>query len=448
MNRSTLWLVLLCACGDVAATTSLPETTEQADVGALVAGAALPRIKAQGPLFIDSSTQKKFVPHGYNYTKTTTIGTCANVHSTFNVGVYSATQADAYLAQAAYDGFNMVRIFIDPGDDYYGVPCRASTGQYGIAGPKTSSGLYRPYLDNVADFVARARAKKVYVIPVFPFIPQNAQYVNLAIANQLPNVENLNAYYLSPGFITAKAAYLRDFITALRGYDNGTLLSTIFAYELENEVFLLGNAKPFSMASGSVLTADGLRYDMAQPAARQQAADANVVNWANQLAATVRAADPLTMVSASVFTYAAVGLSGPNGLAPDARADKWFPARPITLRLYSTLDYTDLHLYPLGSAYQGVTLPAGLAADLQSSEFPSMNKTSRPLFMGEFGAFKSKYPSIIDAALAMGTFRDAAYAQGFAGSLFWTWNNLNQTELWHGAEQGGAINGVLAFPTY
>lgn len=447
MNRSSLWLLLLCACGDLAATTSLPEVTEQGEVGALVAGAALPRIKAQGPIFIDSSTQKKFVPHGYNYTKTTTIGSCAKVHSTFNVGVYSAADAEASLGQAAYDGFNVVRIFIDPGDDFY-VPCRGGSQLYGIAGPKASTGLYRPYLDNLADFVARARAKKVYVIPVFPFIPQNSQYVNLGIANQLPNVENLNAYYLSPGFITAKAAYLRDVITALRGYDNGTLLSTIFAYELENEVFLLGNAKPFSLTSGLVRTADGVSYDMSQPAARQQAADANVVNWANQLAAAVRAADPLTMVSASVFTYAAVGLAGPNGLQADARTDKWFPARPITLRLYSTLDYTDLHLYPLGSAYQGVSLQAGLAADLASSEFPSMNKTSRPLFMGEFGAFKSKFPSITTAALAMGTFRDAAYAQGFAGSLFWTWNNVNQTELWHGAEQGGAINGVLAFPKY
>ena len=201
------------------------------------------------------------------------------------------------------------------------------------------------------------------------------------------------------------------------------------------------------MTSGTVRTADGLSYNMAVSAERQQAMDANVVNWANIVAAAIRGVDPSAMVSASVFTHSAVGKSGPNGMLPAIptfnpfHLDDREPARPITMRLYSTLSYTDIHMYNTSPQYN-------MLSDLNSSEYANMNLATKPLLLGEFGAFKFRYPNLIDAANAMGSFRDQAYSYGFAGSLFWTWDANNQTELWNGAEQQGAINGILAYPKY
>lgn len=412
-------------------------------LGAAAVAAPLPRIKARSASpageFYNATTQARFVPRGYNYVRLATIGSCGEQHTTFNVGMYSPSAADAFLGQMQYDGYNLVRVFINPGDAYYGASCQQQTGQYGIAGPKTSNGLYAPYVANFADFVTRAKARGIYVVPVLNYVPQNAKYIGIGNASALPNIEDHNAYFLSTGLVQAKATYARDFAQALAAYAGGELLSAIFAWEIENEVFLLGDKKPFSLQSGNVLTADGLTYNMASAASRQQAADANVVHWANTAAAAIRQIDPQAQVSASVFTYHAIGRSGANGLLPDANPDKRYPARPNSLRLYSTLNYTDIHTYPLGANYS-------LANDLNSSEFASMNKTTKPLLMGEFGAFKSQFPTLNSAALAMRAHRNAAYSAGFAGWLFWTWNTLEQPTLWHGSENNGAINGALATP--
>lgn len=414
-------------------------------VGSELSAAPLPRIKARSASpageFYNANTNMRFVPHGYNYIRLANIGTCGQQHTTFNVNLYNAASAEAFLSQMQYDGYNVVRVFINPGDSYYGASCQESFKQYGIAGPKASTSLYTPYVANFADFVTRAKTHGIYVIPVLNYVPQNAKYIGIANSSALPHIEDQNAYFLSPGLIQAKALYARDFAQALSSYAGGELLSAIFAWELENEVFLLGDKKPFSLMSGLVRTADGLTYDMAIPTQRQQAADANVVYWANSATALIREIDPQAMVAASVFTYAAVGRSGVNGLLPDSNPDKRYPARPISLRLYSALDYTDIHAYPMGSSYS-------LSIDLNSSEFSSMNKMTKPLLMGEFGAFKSKYPMLTGAAVAMGVHRDRAYLLGFAGSLFWTWDTTEQSELWNGAESYGAINGILAFPKY
>ncbi len=407
--------------------------------------APAPRIKARSASpageFYKATTGARFVPHGYNYTRWGSIGGCAPQHITFNIGIYNATAAENFLAQMQYDGYNVVRVFINPGDSYYGPSCEQATGQYGIAGPKASTSLYAPYVANLADFVSRAKTRGVYVIPVLTYVPQNAKYVGIGNSGAMANIEGHNSYFLSTGLIQAKATYARDLVNALAAYQSGDLLSAIFAWELDNEVYLLSSEKPFSLASGSVATADGVTYNMAVPASRQQAADANMVYWANTVSAAIRQADPQAMTSASVFTFGAVGRSGANGLQLDSNPDKRHPARPISLRLYSTLDYTDIHTYPLGATYS-------LTTDLNTSEFASMNKTTRPLLMGEFGAFKSKYANIVSAANGMGAHRDAAYSMGFAGSLFWTWDNLVQSDMWHGVESNGAINGVLAFPKY
>lgn len=416
------------------------------------AAAPLPRIVAQpappgatAGIFVDSSTGMKFVPRGYNYIKLSYMGSCTTPekmqHSTFMPGKYDPAGASAFLSQMKYDGFNVVRVFINPNSDYCG------SGDYGIAGPAQSTGLHAPYVANFLDFLSKAKNYGIYVIPVINEFPQNAGYYSIANAGLLPDIEGYASFYMQPGYMQAKAAYAGALTQAVKNAQDGELLSAVFSWEIQNEIYVFRSQKPFSLTSGSVVTAGGLTYNMASPSDRQQALDASVVNWANSTASAIRSIDPAAMVSASVFTFQMVGKPGPNGVLPavagfdPGRLNDRDPARPITLRLYSSLSYTDFHLYDTFVSYS-------MLGDLNSSEFASMNRALKPILLGEFGAFKFRFPSLTNAAYAMGAFRDEAYSYGFAGSLFWTWDATIQTDLWHGAENSGAINGILAFPKY
>lgn len=419
---------------------------------ALVSAGALelPRIKAKAGTsaagtFENSETSALFVPHGYNYIKLTMLGSCTNPaqiqHTTFHPGIYDPAAASNFLARMRTDGYNVVRVFINPASDN----CLAGT--YGIAGPVASSGLYAPYVSNFTDFLLKARSQGIYVIPVINEHPQNSGYGEIAYTDIRPNIEGYANWYLQPGFVQAKAAYAAALVQAVKNVNAGKLLSTIFAWELQNEIYVFRSQKPYSMTSGMISPANGVNYYMNDPFDRQQSFDANVVRWANTAASAIRAIDPDAMVSTGVFTFAAIDKIGPDGLQPPVplfdpgRLNDREPARPAALRAYSTLSYTDIHMYNTSPGYD-------MLADLNSSEFSSMNLPAKPFLMGEFGAFKFRFPSLANAAYAMGAFRDQAYSYGFSGSLFWTWDTTEQPELWHGSEGGGAINDVLAIPKY
>jgi hypothetical protein len=370
------------------------------------------------------------VPKGYNYIQ---LDPWVGYHETFDTNVYDAAAAEAALAQFEYDGFNMVRVFLDHRSEV-----QPGTGIYGIAGLSNATGLYAPFVANFVDFLRRARAHHVYVIPVLPWAPANLGFQTILNSNVPANVEDVNILYLAQGGIDAKKEYAQQLAGLVAAAEaGGTLLSTVFSWELDNESAIVTDKKPFSLASGTVTPADGVTYNLAVPAERQQCFDANLVLWANTCAAAIRTVDPDAMVSTSVFTYSAVGRSGPDGIPPFSSGDARVPARPQVLRLYSTLSYTDIHLYPTGASYS-------IVDDLGSSEFAAFQKGAMPMLMGEFGAFKTPYPNITSAAVAMGAHRAAAFQEGFGGSIFWTWNTSNQPALWNAAESGGAINGVLA----
>lgn len=421
--------------------------------------APLPRIAAYpaptggvAGVFRNTATNAIFVPHGYNYIKLAfNVGTCVTgldngFHVTFNDGLYSPTAATAALAQMQYDGFNVVRVFISETDstECGGFP------NYSISGPRNSTNLWPQYVANFIDFLQKAKSHNIYVIPVLSTVPRNATFIPLIEA--APNdIEGNNRQYLHMGWRNAKIAYAQAIVQKVKDVNSGELLSTIFSWELQNEIAADRTKKPFSLTTGSVTTADGVTYNMAIPSQRQQALDSNLVEWSNAVAAAIRAIDPAAMVSASVFTYKAVGMPYPQGIpqygsGPGQVLDAREPARPDSLRGFSTLSYTDIHMYSSGSSYN-------MYNDLYSSEFWSMNRTTKPFLLGEFGQFKSAWPNQQQGAMAMGQFRDLAYQYGFAGSLFWTWD-ANQQSFYNSADPvingvpQGWVNGVLAFPKY
>jgi hypothetical protein len=402
--------------------------------GGMGTAGALPRIEVvevpggEG-YFQVNGTMQRFVPRGVNYIRLT------KYHSTFDTGQYDAIAVEAALGAIEGDGYNVVRVFIDPGDWTYAG---------GINGPMDTAGLSGPYLDNVADFLERASAHHLYVIPSLDLFPFNQHYLAMSLPDD-PDLVSFNAYHLHEGHIAAKEAYVTDWIAGLTARIGKAKLSTILAHGIENEAAYDAQYPPFSMSSGTVKTADGGTYDMAVASQRQQAADANDVNFANRIAKAIRAADPEALVTMGMFTYRAVGRTGPTGLLPvPTTGESRFPTRPAVLRAYSDLSFLDVHTYPrnLGAPWPPVYT---LADDLATSEW-SMVDRSRPIVMGEFGAYKDapSFPALNDAVPAMRAHQVDSCNYGFGGWLFWTFDTTEQPELWNLRDGNGAIDAVLA----
>jgi len=403
-------------------------------------GVAMPRIapKSAEPVayFVNTETNEKFTPVGSNYVRLDWVGPGA-YHITFNSGFYEGKAADRALAQMAKDGYNVVRVFVDQGESVH-----QARSQFGTSGPyqtKTAE-LYQPTIDNFVHFLSLARHYGIYVIPVCEYWPYNKFYVPLAKGNIPKNIEHINTVYLSPGCIEAKKIYMTKLVEAVRdAAPQGQLLSTIFSWELTNEIHLDVTIKPFSLSSGKVSTADGGTYDMADPAERQQCMDNNVINWANQMVTAVKSVDPDAMVSASVFTYQIVCKEGPAGLLPLKQTqDTRFPARPLTFIKSTDLSYVDVHTYPTTRVDK-----YSLKEALESSEYSEWDMTVKPFLMGEYGTFKDKYVDIDQVASIMAAHRKEALDLGFSGTLYWTWDTFSQKRIWHLLEQGGVINDAL-----
>src|SRR5205814_1750867 len=150
-------------------------------------------------------------------------------------------------------------------------------GHWGIGGPPGSTSLHEPYVANFIDFVKRANAHRLYVVPITPRLPRSRDYEE-ELARDVPaNVNDENTFYLSASAIAAKARWLRDLASRVAAED-ASLPSTILYWEVDAEHYVLGNALPFSLSSGRVTTADGRTYDMAIDAERQDCAESNMVH--------------------------------------------------------------------------------------------------------------------------------------------------------------------------
>lgn len=360
---------------------------------------------------------------------------CGGYHCTFSPLFYSTTiRAEALdaLREMAANNYTLVRVFVDSGD---GV---RNDSVAGIPGVDT---LGPAYLDNAADFVGLAAQAGVAVMFTFERLPGNA-YFNNVVGAADPVLQGVNAFYLHPGSVKAKALALQLFIQGLRARLSPAVFNNIAVYSIENEAYMESDALPFSSTTlSAVTTADGHTYSMLDAASRQQCADANGVNWANTVFSVIATEHPGAAATVGMFTYQAVNKDGPNGLPPvPSTSDPRYPLRPAVMSQFSTASFLDVHVYPLGSSFS-------LSSDLASSEWSSVNFTRTPVFMGEFGAFKQFYPDTTSAALALRDLQVASCSQHFQGWLLWTWDTdrpSEQPELWSMVDNNGAINGVLS----
>jgi hypothetical protein len=400
------------------------------------------KIKGNATKLYDSVTGKQFQPRGANYVRLTPIDNYS-YHSTFEPGQYNLAAVRAFFAQMEHDKYNVVRVFIDPGNT-------DATKAHGIGrGMGTYDKVYGPYMDNFASFVNEAAARGIYVLPSMDVFPQNSYYWGM-VGDKIagvgtPNMDGRNLSYMDKGRVAAKAEYMKNFAEALV-QRVGANKTAILAYQADNEVFFETNKAPFNKMSGTVTPVDGKTYDMANATERQNAADASIVVYSHLIKNELVKADPDALMTMGFFTNRAVGKPGYNGLTTNVcenncptNVNYWVPGRPSTLAAWGKIDFIDLHFYPDSASYS----PAN---DLTNMEKPWFQK---PFIIGEFGAYKPAYNNdLIKAAYAMRDFRVATCQQGAQGWIFWTWdtyeNLASQDLFFRMTENRGAINGQLA----
>jgi hypothetical protein len=364
--------------------------------------------------FYDVRVGTPFVPRGNNYIRLANLtdpgGNTVLSHSTFNLGMYDPVRTETALAAMQASGYNVVTVTLNG-------CCAGTIGD-------SAGGLSKAYIANVADFLSRARSHGIVAVLASQWLPAFGGFSQI-MAPCYPQFDDINLQNLSSCGIEATRTYYRDLVQGL--IDAGAPLDAIDSYELWDEYYYNAGKAPLSATSGTVTTANGRTYDMATPTARQQMMDDGLVYFADQVGAAIRALDPTALVTISFFS--------PEGPNPTRQGDpRIIAVYPAVTR--STLDYVDLHLYPVVS---GLTMAQsvqnfGMTGYLQK----------QPVQLGEFGAFVSAYATAAIGAAALRDWQVQSCPYGFTGWLLWTWDTDEQPELWNALSQGGAINQALA----
>jgi hypothetical protein len=226
--------------------------------------------------FHDRRTGERFVPRGCNYIRLAPM-------SKTNPGLYERERAQAALRAMHAAGYNVVRIFVDC--------CREGNN---AGDPK--GGVSLPYLENVIDFLTRAKANEIYVLLVLDLTPAQGGYDEMW-RHCCTTFDGENLRYLTPGGHTGERHFNRDFVRDLIA--EGGPLEAIFAFDLTNEVHFNVDRPPFSLTTGKVTTANGKTCDMSKAEDKQRMMDENLVYWIDQQRANILEVDPTALVTVS-----------------------------------------------------------------------------------------------------------------------------------------------------
>jgi hypothetical protein len=373
------------------------------------------RIGIKNGEFVNSVTDEKFTPKGFNYARLH-----KEWHSTFGRKTYEPERIEKMLRDLHTNGFNIVRVFVD------------QLAENGIVDSEKAEKLSSVYMNNVCDFLNRAAKNNVYVVFTFPMMPISKQYSDL-FDKKRPDIIGINQVYLTRGAIKAKAKYMSDFVKWIKN-QNPELLPIVFSYELCNEAAMVVDKPPFSLKKGFIIPASGKKYNLSSDKDLQKMVDDHTLIWVYNCVKQIKKVDPLTLVSANVFTYVAVHRTGPGKILTDESVDARFPLRAFALAK-SKIDYLDIHLYPLKSS--------SIKEDLESIEWSetlsTCRKTGKPVIMGEFGFFRENQTDISAAVKAMKHVLAQARENGFQGFMYWTYDTDEQKRIWNGKSENGRI---------
>ena len=384
-----------------------------------------------------------FIPRGANYLRM-----AGDRITTFEVGEYDPARAEAMFRSLEDDDYNSNRVFIAQGD-------WVSRGVGGLLAQTTP---FNPlYLDNVVDYVRRGARHGVYTSLVLQDIPTNCYFYTVVQGGTkcstdytIPNVYGVNAMFMDPGYVAAKAEYMELFAAEMRarlGADEAAILS----YSSDNEATFDAGQAPFTNWDSSTVTVVGQSFRMNVAAERQEAADRAFVNYAILVKDGLRRGSPDANFTIGFYTNYAVNKVGFDGFVycgtcnptPNYK-DTRYPAR--VSKVLTIVDLPELHFYPRPLEWAMVpgTGNYTVAKDLATVEVTAAAMGSKPWTIGEFGAFKSHYATSAQAAAAIRSARVAACRLGADGFQFWTFDTAEQADLYTLVQDGEIINQGLA----
>lgn len=348
----------------------------------LTSPAHLGRIAIRAGCFFDTGTGKNFHPLGANYFRIAPIREGKEGHSTFSPGSYDEEFVNLMMETLARIGFNTVRTFLS----YH-------RGANGIVATSESGEPSPAYLLNVIHFLRAAQAHGIRVIFTWvTWMPESRAWAEMPLPDEseygwIPAAGHdfkTNGFRLSPEPIRARANAICALLQSLKT-SAPDLLPVVLAWELENEVHFNLDQEPF-LSRSTAFAFGGRTFDLSTDSCAQALMDAASISWANASADAIHAVDPEALVSASVFTFQAVGRQGLGTWSKDQTNDMRIPARPLVL-LESRLDFVDIHIYAGQSESESIA--QHLKRDLDSVEISHLAREARrlgkPILIGESG---------------------------------------------------------------
>jgi hypothetical protein len=338
---------------------------------------------------IDRLTGEVFVPRGANLLMLVPEGNHV-ASGLFRPHDWNPRAVERELGRMQQLGYNTVRVFIDA--------CRVDC-------ISTYHGTIRPsYVRNIARFLRIARSHDIVVMLASGNLPYRGYEPQIPCCDPFGGARN-SLWLTSKG----QAVFREYWVDVMRELKRQHApLGDVFAYELQQEQFLEGDYPPLSFDSGTVTTADGQRYDMADPAQRQTMIDSNTRLGARKVSSAIRRLDPGALVTMGFFA----------GFPDDTRL---VPSKAMLQR--SALDLYDLHLYP-GIGHDMPTLVDTLGLT---------DAVNKPVIMGEFGAILWAYPDPAAGGGALVDWQAESCSFGFDGWLIWIW--ARKDDVVYGARQ-------------
>lgn len=363
--------------------------------------------------FYDTVTGERFVPRGMNYNRFLRGADGGVRDAVVSTVHYDSATVDADMAAMSAMGFNVVRIMMET-CGVYADGCIA--GRDGRLNPD--------YMDNLVDFLHRAKAHDLFVMVASNTLPDDGYWIHTTASLADAHFDSANNEFLNPRAVPVYVDYWESVVQAL--VDRGAPLDHVWAYELRQEHHFHIDYPPLSLTSGLVTTANGETYDMAVQDDKDRMVDEGLVYWADLLRDAIRAIDPTAPVTVGFFT-------------PNAPHQVNGPAETRLVRTSyflrnSSMDFYDLHHYP-GN---------GVDDDDIWENFDIAGFEEKPLVLGEFGGIRPWWTDAARAAAAVMALEVGSCRVGFDGWLVWGWRGDLATDIWWASEGDGAIARVVS----
>ena len=400
-------------------TTTPPETTITNPPTTTTSAASLAEhriqvrvVDGQGEFF-DAVTGDTFVPRGMNYNRFLPGVTGEVLDSVLSTHVYDPATIDADFAAMKSLGFNVVRVMLEVCGSYRNGCIPGADGR-----------LNPEFMDNLVDFLHRAKDQGLYVMVASNTLPDEGYWIDGTASVIDETFESANNEFLNPKAVPLYVDYWRSVVQAL--VDRNAPLDVVWAYELRQEHHFFLDAAPLSLESGLVTTANGLTYDMSIPDDKTRMVDEGLVHWTDLIRRNIREIDPTALVTVGFFT--------PNAPNPVLGESETRLVQTAYFLRNTQADFVDLHHYP-GNGVDDAHV---------WENFGIAGAEEMPIVLGEYGAYRSWWSNHVSAAAAVMKMEVDSCRVGFDGWIEWAWRGDDADDIYWATGGNGEIAEVVA----